>query len=379
MTNWTSGTMHSESRPNGAPLGYMMQLDGLRCLAVLAVMFEHFFPTNVRLDVIWGRLGVRLFFVLSGFLITSLLLQCKKLSDTGQQTRLFSVRQFYFRRFLRIIPLFYASIVVMSLLGPPEVARSAPWHFAYLSNIYAALPLHEAGLTSHFWSLAVEEQFYFMWPWLILFVPWRILPAIICMGCAVGPGYRLCGVMFGWSHQTTLWLTPACLDTLSLGSLLAYLMIGGHLSQEQLRKWSIGALLIGLITLIYAYSQPRTHPFMIIMGDVGCGMTFSSLVYFASIGRTGFLGRILQLPPIVYLGKISYGIYIIHFFVPYLYRTFLIPAGLPDTGQLNGNLSALIYVALTIAVADCSWRFYEKPLNNLKRHFPYRKGGSARL
>lgn len=80
---------------NEAPLGYMVQLDGLRCIAVSAVMFEHFFPANVRLDVIWGRLGVRLFFVLSGFLITGILLKGKQQADLGRQTRLYSTRQFY--------------------------------------------------------------------------------------------------------------------------------------------------------------------------------------------------------------------------------------------------------------------------------------------
>lgn len=358
-----------------APLGYMVQLDGLRCVAVFAVMFEHFFPTNVRLDVVWGRLGVRLFFVLSGFLITGILLKCKQHADQGRQTHLYSARQFYIRRFLRIIPLYYASIVVMLVFGPREVANSALWHFAYLSNFYAALPLHEAGITSHFWSLAVEEQFYFLWPWLILFVPWRILPAVMGIACVIGPVYRSCGVVLGWNHATTQWLTPACLDTLGLGSLLAYLVIAGHLSQEKLRKWAIRALLLGAPILIYAYSRPASHPFLVIMGDVGCGLTFSCLIYFAAIGQNGYLGRILRWFPVVYLGKISYGIYIVHFFVPYLYRAFFMPWGLPDVARLNGNISALIYVALTILLAACSWRFYEGPLNHLKHFFSYHKNG----
>lgn len=356
---------------NEAPLGYMVQLDGLRCIAVFAVMFEHFFPANVRLDVIWGRLGVRLFFVLSGFLITGILLKGKQHADIGRQTRLYSTRQFYVRRFLRIIPLYYASIVVMTVLGPPEVANSALWHFAYLSNVYSALPLHETGITSHFWSLAVEEQFYFLWPWLVLFVPWRILPAVMGIACAIGPAYRYCGVVLGWNHATTQWLMPACLDTLGLGSLLAYLVIAGHQDREILRRWAIRTLLLGAPILIYAYSRPPTHPFLTTMGDIGCGLTFSCLIYFAATGQNGYLGRILRWFPVVYLGKISYGIYIIHFFVPYLYRTFLMQLGMPDIARINSSLSALIYVVLTILLAAFSWRFFEGPLNQLKHYFPY--------
>lgn len=261
----------------------------------------------------------------------------------------------------------------MVVLGPPEVANSALWHLGYLSNVYAALPLHESGITSHFWSLAVEEQFYFLWPWLVLFVPWRIVPAVMGIACVIAPVYRFCGVALQWNHATTQWLTPACLDTLGLGALLAYLLIAGHLSQQKLRKWAIGALLLGAPILLYAYSRPPSHSFLVIMGDVGCGLTFSCLIYFAAIGQTGYLGRCLRWSPIVYLGKISYGIYIIHFFVPYLYRTFLMPLGLPDAGRLNGNVSALTYVTLTILLAAGSWRFYEGPLNHLKHYFPYYK------
>lgn len=259
----------------------------------------------------------------------------------------------------------------MSVLGPPEVANSALCHFAYLSNVYSALPLHAAGITSHFWSLAVEEQFYFLWPWLVLFVPWRMLPAVMGIACVIGPVYQYSGVVWGWNHATTQWLMPACLDTLGLGSLLAYLVIAGHQDREILRRWAIRTLLLGAPILIYAYSRPPTHPFLTITGDIGCGLTFSCLIYFAAIGQNGYVGRILRWFPVVYLGKISYGIYIIHYFIPYLYRTFLMPFGLPDTARINSSLSALIYVALTILLAAFPFRSFEGPLNQLKHYFPY--------
>jgi len=337
-------------------------------------MFEHFFPQDVRLDVIWGRLGVRLFFVLSGFLITGILLKCRLQYDVGRTTRLFSTRQFYLRRFLRIVPLFYAAIVVMMLIGPSEVRTSAPWHFAYLSNFYTALHPNQAGVTSHFWSLAVEEQFYFLWPWVILFLPWRFIPSAIGTLCCVGPAYRAVGFASGWSREAALWLTPACFDTLGFGALLAYLVVGRRAAPERVRTWAIGAVMLGLPILVYAYSRPRTHGFLTVMGDVGCGLTFSALVYAAAIGFKGRLGRALEWAPITYIGKISYGIYVIHFFVPYVYLTFLTPLGFPSGASLNGTVYAMICVGLSVLLASGSWWLLERPINRHKRRFPYWDG-----
>ncbi|MGH7999853.1 MAG: acyltransferase family protein, partial [Brasilonema sp.] len=125
---------------NSSALKYMKQLDGLRAIAVFAVLYTHYLPEKYWLfDIYWGGIGVRLFFVLSGFLITSILLKCRDYITSRQQTLSFTLRQFYIRRFLRLIPLYYAILFLAALINIPPVRETLAWHIPYLSNIYFAI------------------------------------------------------------------------------------------------------------------------------------------------------------------------------------------------------------------------------------------------
>src|SRR5215475_7898397 len=119
---------------------YMKQLDGLRAMAVLAVLWTHYLPEEYWLfGVYWGGLGVRLFFVLSGFLITGILLKSRQYVIQEKQHPLFAIRQFYIRRFLRIFPLYYTVLALAVLISMPQVKEVLVWHISYLSNVYFAL------------------------------------------------------------------------------------------------------------------------------------------------------------------------------------------------------------------------------------------------
>src|SRR5947207_2377143 len=134
-------------------------------------------------------------------------------------TRLRDLRQFYIRRFLRIIPLFYLVIGLAAALTLPWVRQTFLWHVAFLTNFYIFLHGWK-GLTIHFWSLAVEEQFYLAWPWVILLVSKRRLLAAILVMIAVGPAFRLFIGLCTSSDATPIF-PLSCLDTLGLGALLA--------------------------------------------------------------------------------------------------------------------------------------------------------------
>ena len=156
--------------------GYMPQLDSLRTIAVFGVMLHHFWPeAEIRAGLTFGFLGVQLFFVLSGFLITGILLRGREVAHRTQQSARKSFGLFYARRFLRIFPLFYATLAVAWWVGLPEVRDSVFWHLAYASNIYFVHIGDWHGSISHLWSLAVEEQFYLVWPFIILLTPRRFL------------------------------------------------------------------------------------------------------------------------------------------------------------------------------------------------------------
>ena len=136
----------------------MPHLDALRTFAVIGVAYFHWVPTRYHYRIpFWG--GVPLFFVLSGYLISSILVRCRH-----QGNLWFAMRAFYARRCLRLFPLFYSIIALAYLFDVPPMTQTILWHLSYLSNFDFFFHEHSGGSVSHFWSLAVEERFYLIWP-----------------------------------------------------------------------------------------------------------------------------------------------------------------------------------------------------------------------
>jgi hypothetical protein len=153
----------------------MPQLDGIRAFAVVAVMFEHFGgeALNRFVPIGAGALGVNLFFTLSGFLITGLLLD----AFTNNESKALAWRDFYVRRLLRLTPILYLAVAILALLEVRAMGSTWQWHAFYVSNFLVAA----GGDKTVFWSLAVEEQFYMLWPFVIAFAPRRWLVPV-CAG-----------------------------------------------------------------------------------------------------------------------------------------------------------------------------------------------------
>src|ERR1700722_8826765 len=175
---------------------HMKQLDGLRAFAIFFTMVTHFVVVTdspMGRLIPRGQLGVRPFFVISGFLITRILLRCRLEQDQWRELRVF-----YCRRVLRIVPLYYVTLAVTALVNIRPVRQTLWWHVAYLSNFYHVLrnvPLET--VVTPYWSLSVEEQFYLIWPCFILFLPRRyLLKAMIATVC-LGPLSRIIGVTMG--------------------------------------------------------------------------------------------------------------------------------------------------------------------------------------
>ncbi len=222
---------------NKTTLPYMRQLDGLRAFAVLGVLWTHYVPQELwLLGMNLGEFGVRLFFVLSGFLITSLLMDARGRILREEQTLFAALRQFYLRRFLRIFPLFYATLGVAFVLAIPPVRETLAWHTLYLSNIYMAESGTWPRAVAHLWSLAIEEQFYLAWPWVVFVMPLRFLPPAILSLLVIGPMFRSIGVLAGWNDVANRVLTPAAIDTLGYGCLLAYISHGKTTDASAVRR-----------------------------------------------------------------------------------------------------------------------------------------------
>jgi peptidoglycan/LPS O-acetylase OafA/YrhL len=342
----------------------MPQLDTLRAGAVLAVMLEHYVINQRWLGFVpWARFGVQLFFVLSGFLITGILLRCRDWSATiGSGVTL---RRFYVRRFLRILPLFYFVVITAAAIDIPGFRDPLFWHLTYTSNFYSALTDRWAGLSSHLWILSVEEQFYWCWPLLVLFAPERHLSMAMLAVIAAGVLFRAVGFALGLSDMALYVLPFASLDAFGTGGLLAYARDrrGSAVLRHTIDVVGLGALPLLAVTTIAVHTGPT------IVWLVGLNLA-SALVFAALIGRAadgfgGFLGRIFEARPLLYIGKISYGLY--HFLVMDL------PAGiLSAIPFVPEKISALVTMSgATIVAASLTWFGFERPLNYLKRYFPY--------
>lgn len=339
---------------------YLRQLDGLRALSVAAVAWSHWRAAWYHSSIIpYGELGVNTFFVISGFLITGILLDHRLETEKFQ-----TLKQFYFRRMLRILPLFYATLVVATLLQAAGMSQSWLWHASYLSNIW--FYLHGwSGQISHFWSLAVEEQFYLFWPLLMIFLPRRFLFPVILTGVVAAPVFELIMSYLYPQHPASV-LMPSCMDALGIGALLAYV----ERQKYPMRRLVTMLLLLGIAGFTLFNDSVTLKPF----GRLGEDCVLGWLVYSAAVGFHGSFGWLLGCAPMNYLGKISYGLYIVHNFAVSLCVNLIMMMGEPEWLKTHYHFPWFripVFVIVTVGLASLSWQCFEKPINNLKRNFPY--------
>jgi peptidoglycan/LPS O-acetylase OafA/YrhL len=351
------------------PQKYMIQLDGLRAFAVIGVLFHHFWPTSKIAVFGAGHFGVRLFFVLSGYLITLILLRCRELVEEKEQSVAFTLRQFYIRRFLRIFPVFYLVLFASYSLGLPEVKENFWWHFFYGSNFLFSLQGIWGESTAHFWSLAVEEQFYIIWPVLILFTPRKYLFQLIITLIISGPLFRLAGLFFDMNSIALDTLIFSSADSLGMGALLAYANYKQVVKARLvvLGGWMVLTVMIAYFTDVFIFNDQVNW----VLRDTVRALAFVWLIDRVGRGFRGVVGRVLEFKPVVYLGKISYGVYVYHLFMPIVLDSILNYLGMSLPESEAGQF--ILLVLATLAVAIPSWHLFEKPINNLKKSFDYKK------
>lgn len=344
------------------------QLDGLRAIAVVLVFLHHWSLPSSGLGII----GVQLFFVLSGFLITRILLELRNASDTSGQSIRFSLRQFYARRFLRIFPLYYFCLILFVILDRFAIRETAIWHFFYLSNFRFFFLGTFEGPFSHFWTLAVEEQFYLIWPFVVLLAPRRSLPQILLFFIVIAPLTRAAiWATIGQHFASTSTLLPANLDTLGLGALGACWREAFGSVPESVRRWGNWILPVCLIEMGLARWIGGAGIIITTLDSLAVAVVSLWLVLAGTKGFKGFFGAFLLYPVIQYLGRISYGLYVWHMFAPAFLRNLLKVARLPETWN-HGIIGFILLFAGTVAIATVSWILLERPINRFKSRFPYR-------
>jgi len=331
------------------------QLDALRALAVSGVLFSHFWGGDGGA----GHLGVRLFFVLSGFLITGILIGIR--ADTHSRSEMGrSLRSFYIRRALRIWPAYFLLLGVALAVDIQDIRKTAIWHALFASNILFSLRNeYVPWVAAPWWSLSVEEQFYLVWPALMLLPPRRAMAWVAAAAITLGVGFHC--FMSGQGHGglAASFLPPAAFDALGAGALLAI---------AQSNRWPLAWLpWAGAAVLVAIILAPDQSPDWLTESLSVLPMT--ALVAAAKKGFRGVPGLILENPLVTSLGRISYGVYLYHSFVFAILISDKVGVRLIDH---RGPSLFFSGSAITILVAIASWRLLEAPANRLKRLFPYK-------
>lgn len=340
---------------------YYKQLDGLRAFAVIGVILHHWINPEFEYAswFHYGANGVVLFFVLSGFLITNILIHQK---EEANFSLLNGLKTFYIRRSLRIFPIYYLVIILLIIIVPYAVNSYIPWLVTYQYNNHIFFNGWQApSYIQHLWTLSIEEQFYLIWP-IILFsfsihrAKYFIIATLLLSMITIALLYKID------PNRSYGSFTLSSFSGLSIGSLLAFIRYN-----KQRIPFRKQLFIIILICIIYLYS-PYLHftgkSFLTVF--IPTFALLSVLIIDKAIdGYKGIIGNILEAKPLVLIGKISYGLYLYHMFVPHISNYFL------HDFNFSSEIYAIINTTLLIVISLISWFLIEKPINKLKNKFEY--------
>lgn len=350
---------------------YYKTLDSLRAIAVLMVVLHHYMPNAKIGSLSFGYYGVDLFFTISGFLITSILLN-QKLSNKSFSKIL---KNFYIRRTLRIFPIYFLFLFLLLFLQYFDKVKcwesnQMIYYFTYTSNLLFFKTGFQNFLVNHLWSLGVEEQFYLFWPWFVLIVKKEHLLYYILSFITIGIFTNVLGSIYG---VTTIRFLPfSNFHTLGIGILLAYLVQSENIIMNYVRIY-IDVLFVAGLALFFLnffVFQNLFQPgwYQTIINEIVVIYFTSILVFRFTTDFNGPVKSVVNAKYLVFIGKISYGIYIYHKVIPSFLSSFLYLIGYKlDSGYMYFFIC--IFVTLIIAVA--SWYCIEKPILQLKNKYDY--------
>lgn len=350
---------------------YYPQLDTLRAFAAFGVINLHWLNSSypelfgISHNSHWdfGHFGVQLFFVLSGFLITNILLENKS-SKSNKKV----IKNFYIRRFLRLFPIYWLFIIFLVIVEDKFVIENIGWFLTYTANF----KFYEAGglidvWSNHLWTLSIEEQFYLAFPFLILLTPKKleILVPIVLISASL-----LFKSLCHGSGESINLLTIAQLDMLGAGVGLA-LIKNRFLEKFNLLTGSVGktTMIISLASCIWIYYFINPGSTIWIAFDYLLLISFSLLVANTASGFSGITGKIFNNKILIYLGKVSYGLYVYHKVVPVMLLIFLKKLDVQITNIL---VYYIINLAILLIATHLSWILIEKPFLKLKSKFEYK-------
>lgn len=356
---------------------YIKQLDSLRAIAVILAIISHWIlPTNAINKIPNGAIGVDIFFVLSGFLITRILFEARNNGELLNISKATILKKFYLRRTLRIFPIYYLVIFLLLFFSKStgtNIQSTYIYFLTYTSNFYFYNTQQWDGLLSHLWTLAVEEQFYLIWPLIILFINKKYFPCVLAIFILIGiiSQYILEGI------RMNVILPHTCFDAFGLGAVLSWIIT---YAPEKLKKFysvitypAVACILLlihGIVEHKWIALPQRTLTSFIALWIITYIVVYSEKESFK-------FKFILNSRALIFLGKISYGVYLYHNIVPTMLNLNLI------NKYLNPLLPEIIFKTywdqlyllensiLVIGISWLSYIFIEKRFLSLKKHFEF--------
>ncbi len=368
-------------------LKYNPQLDGLRFIAIFFVVCYHWLPSvhhNKTAAFVGGF--INFFFVLSSYLITRILFSAKEKASSMGIAKPKVMAVFLLRRTIRIFPAYYLFLLIMLLLPTigSEVRDNAGSYFSYLANYHMFQSQDFSSVTAHIWTLAVEEQFYFLWPIIILFLPQRHLLKTFLSIIIITVAAR---AIFYYPVQgiPQAILTQYCADAFAIGGIMAYKYT---LATEKEKAWISRFFKIGLyvgVPVCIAIIIARSYYLSFVLNRLLFSVISFTIIEGAVKGYRNFFGKFLENKRVLYVGRISYGIYLYHLLVPVVFWKLYHEAFVYFKTNYAGFYAAhrktignfeivissqlacfIIYAVLVLIIASISAKYIEGPLNKLK-------------
>ncbi|EGE60352.1 UNVERIFIED_ORG: peptidoglycan/LPS O-acetylase OafA/YrhL [Rhizobium esperanzae] len=349
-------------------------LDGLRAISLLLVLMAHWSPLpHLNKFANWGRGGLLIFFVISGFLITRILIELAR--HRGEIAGFQLLKGFYGRRFFRIQPIYYLALVVVICLGLNGAVREdVIFHVFFvqnLSNVLFRSDIGTYGPAAPWWSLAVEEQFYLFWAPIVIFLRPNAWKLSLLAAFPLAIGWRA----FAWwadLGQANVLVTLGNLDSLAAGAAVAIITSTGWVTPRVSRCFSaimvVGIFALCLLSLTEI--SERTLIFRSSFDDVPVYMIAASLIFFWAVGRAPTAAKVMENPVLVFIGKRSYGAYVYHQVVNYTFYFIVTPRWLePYFGmkrELHGFTEFWVFTLLTLLLAALSYKYIEQPIFRLR-------------
>jgi peptidoglycan/LPS O-acetylase OafA/YrhL len=344
------------------------QLDGWRAFAVLGVIWLHWAPREWRGPLPF-EIGLYFFLTLTGFLITRVLLRDR---DAGEKLhkpwRRMATRHFLKRRAIRILVPCYAAMAFAWICGAPDMRAHPLIYLTHLANFHIAfLPEYPAG-TAHYWTLAIQMQFYLLWPLLIFFAPRRLLAPVLLVFVALAPLSRW--VLLHYFPQV---INPGAISTsaadyFGTGALLALAMERGMQPGDR-RLGTAAWIAFACYVVLYCLDEAdRPVPGLRHFQQTFVSIVFAGLISATLRGFSGGLGKILEHPAAQHIGRLSYGLYLFHTTIPLAVGKLMPFLWHP---VFEGPLLAVRLIVFSFAswgAAWLCWRYLEQPLDRFRQH-----------